>query len=168
MSDEDGGLAWGHINVNVSDLDRSIAFYELLGFAVLFPGIPYLDVEQGPVPREIPEPGASALGLEPSTQGRGCIMQLGKGFPMLDLTDLSCSDAASPLKTRDQGIVRICLASRNLAGDYKRLVEAGVEFLSAPKPGKGSSAEIAVCKDPDGTLIELIELHLDRWSELVS
>ena len=30
-------LSWGHININVSDLDTSIAFYEKLGFSLLIP-----------------------------------------------------------------------------------------------------------------------------------
>jgi len=168
LSEEAAGLGWGHINVNVSDLDRAIAFYEKLGFSVLLTGIPYLDLEQGPSPREIPEAAATALGLEAPVAGRGCIMQLGKGFPMLDLTELSLFDAASPLANRDRGIVRICLASRDLARDYARLMDEGVEFLSPPTAGKGGSAEIAVCRDPDGTLIELIELDLDRWVKVVA
>ena len=28
-------LSWGHININVSDLDTSIAFYEKPGFSLL-------------------------------------------------------------------------------------------------------------------------------------
>ena len=167
MSEQAASLSWGHINVNVSDLERAIEFYTKLGFSLFLPGIPYLDLEQGTPPREIPEEATHALGLKGRATGRACIMQLGKGFPMLDLTELSVADAADPLVNGDRGIVRICLASRDLASDYARLTGEGVEFLSPPTAGNGGSAEIAVCRDPDGTLIELIELHLDRWSELV-
>ena len=34
MAEEAVRLGWGHINVNVSDLDASIRFYEKLGFSV--------------------------------------------------------------------------------------------------------------------------------------
>ena len=34
--------AWGHLNVNVSDLARSIAFYERLGFSLMLDEIPHL------------------------------------------------------------------------------------------------------------------------------
>ena len=93
-------------------------------------------------------------------------MQLGNGFPMLDLTELSIPGGSAPLSTRDRGLVRICLASQDLERDHARLVKEGVEFLSPPKAGTGGSAKIAVCKDPDGTLIELIEINLDLWSTL--
>lgn len=39
-------LSWGHINVNVTNLEDSIAFYELLSFNVMMPGIPYLNLNQ--------------------------------------------------------------------------------------------------------------------------
>ena len=37
-------FGWGHININVSDLDASVGFYEKLGFEVFIPGIPYLNL----------------------------------------------------------------------------------------------------------------------------
>ncbi len=157
-------LGWGHINVNVSDLDAAIRFYEKLGFSVLLPGIPYLGLKREAPPQQLSESSAAALGLETSVAGRACIMQLGKGFPMLDLTELSRADGSAPLSTGDRGIVRICLASQNLEQDYAGLTNDGVEFLSPPQVGQGGSAKIAVCRDPDGTLIEI---DLDRWSELV-
>ena len=167
MAEEAVRLGWGHINVNVSDLDASIRFYEKLGFSVLLPGIPYLGLKQESPPQPLSEAGAAALGLKTPVAGRACIMQLGKGFPMLDLTELSHTKGSSPLTTRDRGIVRICLASPNLDQAYAALTHDGVEFLSPPKVGEAGSAKIAVCRDPDGTLIELIEIDLDRWSDLV-
>ena len=167
MVQEEIRLGWGHINVNVGDLDAAIRFYEKLGFSVLLPGIPYLGLKQEAPPQLLSESAAAALGLEVPVAGRACILQLGKGFPMLDLTELSRPGGSAPLSTRDRGIVRICLASQNLEQDHARLVGEGVEFLSSPQVGQGGSAKIAVCRDPDGTLIELIEIDLDRWSELV-
>jgi predicted enzyme related to lactoylglutathione lyase len=51
----------------------------------------------------------------------------------------------------------------NLEADYKRLIDLGVDFISPPMTAKDGMAEIAVCIDPDGTLIELIQVHLDKW-----
>jgi catechol 2,3-dioxygenase-like lactoylglutathione lyase family enzyme len=163
MSDERPRLAWGHININVRDLDRSVAFYEKLGFEAFMSAIPYLGLDEGPVAKELSSPSARVLGLPASTKGRACIMQLGRTFPKLDLTEWDESSGVNPLTNADAGIVRICLASQDLVADHARLSEAGVEFLTAPEGCEDGLAEIALCRDPDGTLIELIEVHLERW-----
>ena len=56
------------------------------------------------------------------------------------------------------------LTSQDLAADHAPLSEAGVPFTSAPCLAQDEMATIAVCADPDGTLIELIELHMEKWS----
>lgn len=48
MPDQRPRLVWGHINVNVSNLERSIAFYELLGFELYREGISYLGPTAAP------------------------------------------------------------------------------------------------------------------------
>lgn len=157
------GLGWGHVNLNVSDLDRSIAFYEKLGFEVFLPGIPYLGWSSSEGSDPTTPECARALGLPESVRARACIMQLGDGFPKLDLTEVEAVSSKEPLANADLGFVRLCLASRDLHDDYARLSAEGVTFVSPPVTAKGGMAEIAVCRDPDGALIELIELHLERW-----
>lgn len=153
-------LSWGHININVSDLDTSIAFYEKLGFRLLIPGVPYLGIGKD-LGTEIPAKQSKALGLPSGTVARACIMQLDDGFPKIDLTEYTQDSARAATLNDDLGIVRLCLGTRNLAEDYELLKGAGVEFLSEPTEGVGGLADIAICRDPDGTLIELIEPH---WS----
>ena len=164
MSEGSVRLGWGHININVADLDRSVAFYRKLGFEVLLPGIPYLNLDDGAQPRPLPDGAASALGVPEGTRGRACIMQLDDGFPKIDLTEWDGRAQAEPPGNGDLGLVRLCLASRDLRGDVADLTAQGVEFLSPPTAGHGGLADIAVCKDPDGTLIELIQLYLERWT----
>ena len=67
MSDEQPRLAWGHININVSDLDRSMAFYEKLGFEAFMNAIPYLGLDGDFAAKELSEPSARVLGLPAST-----------------------------------------------------------------------------------------------------
>ena len=159
---------WGHINVNVSDLDVSIAFYRLLGFEMFRSGIPYLGLDADEATL-VPATTAQVLDVSPDIQGRACIMQLGKGLPKLDLTEFSPSDAdrhsqpLQPLQNQDLGIVRLCLVSEDVHADYRQLVAQGVEFLGPPSECTERMADVAICKDPDGTLIELIQVHLDRW-----
>lgn len=160
-------LRWGHINVNVRDLEQSVAFYERLGFEVFMPGIPYLGLRADHA-GTMDEAGARALGLAPAPRGRACIMQLGDGFPKLDLTELDAGTAPPPSGSGGLGLVRLCLASGDLAADHARLREAGVEFVSPPQTDHRGLADVAVCRDPDGTLIELIQIHPGRWAALAT
>jgi len=156
-------LRWGHININVSDLDASIKFYEKLGFGLYIPSIPYIGLTAETKSNSIDEGSRTALGLPHETLGRACIMQLDNGYPKLDLTQLNDMPPSTPLNNTNLGLVRMCLATVNLEADYKRLIDLGVDFISPPMTAKDGMAEIAVCIDPDGTLIELIQVHLDKW-----
>ncbi len=155
-------FTWGHININVRNLDKSVMFYELLGFTRFLPSIPYLNLSVGGE-ASIPESCSKALGLEGDARGRACIMQLDDGFPKLDLTEFAASEQRDPLANGDLGVVRICLISQNLQEDYERLLARGVTFLTSPAPCHERLADVAVCRDPDGTLIELLQVYLDRW-----
>lgn len=157
-------LSWGHININVSNLDISIAFYEKLGFSLLIPGVPYLGLGKDSSD-EIPAKQSKALNVQPGTTARACIMQLDDGFPKIDLTEFAKDSPQLPAVNDDLGIVRLCLGTQNLEQDYQLLKNAGVEFLSEPTEGVGGLADIAICRDPDGTLIELIEPHLEKWGK---
>lgn len=159
-------FSWGHININVSDLDASVAFYEKLGFQTFLPGIPYLNLNKAQK-NVMDSPSAKALGLPDTPKGRACIMQLGDGFPKLDLTEFSGLDQRHPLENKDRGVVRICLVSEDLASDYQSLRDAGVEFLSPPQPCHERLADVATCVDPDGTRIELLQVYLERWGAFI-
>ncbi|MEM9176909.1 MAG: VOC family protein [Myxococcota bacterium] len=172
-----GGLSWGHVNLNVRDLERSIAFYAELGFGVFLPGIPYLGIQREGPPAEIPKDCAAALGLAPGTRANGCILGLPGGFPMLDLTAYAraASDTAGPAGDEGDrgapgsaGWERICLATPDLAAEVDRLGAAGVRFLTAPADDPGGLARIAICLDPDGHRIELIQIAVERWTDPTS
>ena len=168
MTEQIPQLSWGHININVCDLDRSIAFYRTLGFEICIPAIPYLALDMSPEAQPLPANAATALGIAQGTRGRACIMQLNDGFPKIDLTELADIPQAGPLHNTDLGLVRLCLATEDLARDVAALKKQGVEFISGPQSGHDGLAEIAVCKDPDGSLIELLQIYLDRWQSLLN
>ena len=156
---------WGHININVANLDVAMEFYKKLGFEVFMASIPYLNLSSD-LEAAMPVPTAHALGLSDETKGRACIMQLHNGLPKLDLTELADAVQRTPLNNSDRGLVRFCLASQDLQADYAHLVSLGVEFLSPPVTCASRMAEVAVCQDPDGTLIELLQVHLERWPRI--
>lgn len=160
-------MSWGHININVSDLDRAIGFYEKLGFSRFISGIPYLNLSSEEQ-QELPGSAAQALGLPEQVRGRACIMQLDDGFPKIDLTELSDQHQKKPLANQDLGVVRLCLVTEDLQAEYERLSTVGVEFLSAPQPGHDGLGQVATCVDPDGTLIEILQVHLERWAPYLS
>lgn len=156
-------LSWGHININVSNLEQAAAFYERLGFARYRTGIPYLNLTDAPGFSEIPDSAAQALRLAPGTRARACILELGGGFPKLDLIEFETQPDARPPGNQQLGPVRLCLATRDVQAAYDRLSADGVQFLSPPQPCQDRMAHIALCQDPDGTLIELIQVHPDKW-----
>ena len=168
MSETKPKFGWGHININVRNLDRSVEFYRKLGFEVFIPAIPYLAIDSTTQPQPLPAGAATALGVPPETRGRACIMQLDDGFPKLDLTEFAGVQQSEPLKNSDLGVVRICLITENLGRDVERLKSEGVEFISGPQAGHKDLADVAVCKDPDGTLIELLQVYLDRWQAILN
>ena len=168
MSGKAPKFSWGHININVANLDRSIEFYNKLGFEVFIPASPYLALTAEPDNKPVPDEAATALGIPNGSLGRACILQLGDGFPKLDLTEFAELDGSPPLKNSDKGLVRICLATETLAADVERLTAQGVDFLSPPQSGHAALADVAVCRDPDGTMVELIQVYPERWQKLLS
>ena len=113
-------LGWGHININVSNLEASIEFYKKLGFQPFVAGVPYLNLN-AQTRAEIPSDASHALGLVAATAGRACILQLDDGFPKIDLTELTTQPEHSPLANDDLGLVRICLISEDLVSTYENL-----------------------------------------------
>jgi len=142
-----------HININCTNFDRSLEFYKLLGFKVI---------------RDLKEGGNAALsrGLRiPDCRGRAVLMILGDN-PRSTRVDLI--EWKNP-KTEGQayphlwhaGMCRIALRTRTLVKDYEDLKSKGVEFWTEPlmvKLKSGKEEGFVCCTDPDGTVIELIQV----------
>ena len=141
-----------HVNVNCSDFDRSLKFYQLLGFKK------YLDV-----PSTNTKEVAAAVGMPPYlVKGALLALQNAKVPFVIDL--LEWQDPKDDDPPYDHlyhlGINRIALASDDLEQDMARLKAEGVEFLSEPASVKLEDGPVTrfVCfKDPDGTVIELVQ-----------
>lgn len=56
------------------------------------------------------------------------------------------------------GPSHVAFIVENLDEEYKRLTKAGVIFNTLPQFSPDSYVKVTFCKDPDGTLIELIEV----------
>ena len=148
---------WGfqaifHFTVSCSSFERSLVFYQKLGFVLLRDN------------RDVvwPDYVAENFGMR-RAQGRGALLALGaeEQHTRLDLIewvepreDLS---GRPPLEDRVPRI--IALRTRNLREAYKDLVERGIEFIREPRdPDPQTGIESVVCcRDPDGLIVELIE-----------
>lgn len=141
-----------HTVINVRDLDESIAFYKLLGWEVLNDR---RDVEW-------PEFVAGLFGMK-RAKGRGVLMNLpaDPGGPMLDLIQWLAPRAAFPeVPFGEETVPRIiAFRTQNVHAAYAALKAKGVRFTRE----MFSHEDLGVvgsccCYDPNGNLIELIEL----------
>ena len=138
-----------HVNVNCSNLDRSLAFYKMLGFRVV---------------QELPNGGSAkldrGLGLS-GGRGRGALMVIGDDKPAtrLDLIEwVNPKTEGKPYPhLAHMGICRIALRTPNVPKVYEELKSKGVEFISEPQLFDRGVAFVCL-KDPDGTILELINL----------
>ena len=141
-----------HVNINCSDFERSKAFYELLGFQELWR-----------VPETSTTEVAAAVGMPPYRVNGALLLLRDAATPLvIDLLQwLDPNDPAPPYAhLYHLGIARIALSTDDLDGDMARLAAAGVEFLSAPAqmpPDSGVDARFVCLRDPDGTVLELVE-----------
>ncbi len=139
-----------HININVTDIERSIAFYRKLGFEVMHVfGDDPSDVRAGMSSRE--------------GKVRGAVMSLGddpRSTTKIELLEwVEPRGEPQPARTMQQaGVGRIALRTKNLLAFAEKLRAEGIEFDHEPREIDIVGAKrFVVFRDPDGTLLELIE-----------
>lgn len=143
-----------HTVVNCRDLDESVAFYRLLGFEVLNDR------------RHVTWPAfvAGIFGLRRAS-GRGVLMVLptDPDGPMIDLIEWLEPKAEFPDPARiTEAVPRIiAFRTRGVHAAQAALEAQGVTFTQAvytPKEALGIVGT-ACCYDPNGNIIEMIELE---------
>ena len=143
-----------HTVVNARDLDESVAFYRLLGFEVLNDR------------RTVvwPDFVASIFGMR-RAKGRGVLMVLPSDpdGPMIDLIDWVEPKAVfpDPLQQAEEVPRIIAFRTRNVHQAFAELSAKGVQFardVFVPQEDLGLVGSVC-CYDPNGNLIELIELQ---------
>ena len=143
-----------HTVVNTRDLDESVVFYRLLGFDVL-------NDRRGV---DWPDFVASLFGMR-RAKGRGVLMVLPSDpdGPMIDLIDWlePRADFPDPARAPDQVPRIIAFRVRNVHAAYADLKARGVRFardVFVPEQPLGIVGSVC-CYDPNGNLVELIELE---------
>jgi catechol 2,3-dioxygenase-like lactoylglutathione lyase family enzyme len=139
-----------HVNICVRDMERSIRFYEELGFSKV-----------NDFTLDDPSVG-DALGVT-ATKLRGVFMRLGRdpNAPVLDLVQfIEPPTQGQPYSSLNNvGICRIAFTVDDIDRTYEELKAKKVEFVAPLKKltGPGGARMGVVCfKDPDGTVLELI------------
>lgn len=141
-----------HVNVNCRDLERSQRFYELLGFH-----------KAADVP-EASDPGMlEGLGLPADARVKGVLMSIDptvRGACNLDLLEwTNPPTTGEPYGSlTNVGAVRIALFVTELDAEFERLHAAGVSFLSDAPVEMADMTRFACFYDPDGTVIEMVQL----------
>lgn len=143
-----------HVNINVSDFDRSRAFYEALGFRLIWM-VP---------PTNTPE-CCAAVGMPPYRVKGGLMVLEGADAPfVIDLLQWeSPTDPTPPYPhLYHLGLARIAMTTRDMDADLEALADMGVELVGPPGRVEIDGVPVGgrfVCfKDPDGTVLELVEM----------
>ena len=144
-----------HVNINVSDFERSRVFYEALGFRLVWM-VP---------PTNSPEV-AAAVGMPPYRVRGGLMTLEGARTPIvIDLLQWeSPADSAPPYPhLYHLGVARLALATADMDTDLATLRAMGVEFVGPPArvvvDGASAGGRFVCFRDPDGTVLELVEMQ---------
>lgn len=145
-----------HAQINVSDLERSISFYEMLGFEVISKGT-------------IKDPGVfAALGVQ-GTRMRGAFLRIPgrstKVTPMIDMIQfIDPPPDGVPYPTLNHlGIARLCFQVEDIEAAAARLQALGVELVGPVgelvTKGGGMTSKVLCFRDPDGTVLEYAQIN---------
>ncbi len=141
-----------HVAVIVSDLDRSMRFYEdILGLKPLY----------SPPKESSGEELSKAVNL-PDTRMRFVMYEVNHGTTKLEVIQyLSPKGRPNDRRNCDQGVMHLAFKVSNLEKTYSELKSKGVRFNSRPnkvESGPEKGLRWVYFTDPDGVTIELVEL----------
>jgi catechol 2,3-dioxygenase-like lactoylglutathione lyase family enzyme len=141
-----------HIAVNATDLNRSVEFYEKLGFTRI-------------ADRTVRNEAVRDAFAVPSANLRFVHLRLGddEHATLLDVVQWYEPDTApgpGALPQHQVGITRFAVLTDDTQADYDRLVADGVAFLTRPTTVQTPQGgwKVALAQDPDGTVIQITEL----------
>jgi len=143
-----------HVNVNCSELPRSLRFYrDLLGLAPL--------THTNPLPQD-----GAGFGLAGRVQWDAHLLHDERGplGPAVDLLEWKTPRPTGKphADANALGMFRLCLSVPDVDAMHARLAAASVPCLSPPvtapiDPAAGLSVRFFCARDPDGTTIEFLE-----------
>ena len=152
-------IGFHHPGISTPDLDRAVAFYcEHLGFEV----VKEMNWSKG-------SEAADTLHRLKDSAGRAALLRLAPGDDeedprraevMVEFLEFESPEPASLDPNRrlcESGIAHMCFVVDDCQADYERLVAAGMDFHCPPMTAP-TGAKLTYGRDPDGNIIELLEL----------
>lgn len=136
-----------HTGIVVSDLERSLRFYvDLLGFTIK---------------KRMDESGSyleNALALKGVKVTTAKLTAPNGGMIELLHFHTRTNEPRKPQGPSDLGTTHVALTVADLDSAYEKLSKAGVIFNCPPQNSPDGYAKLTFCKDPDGTLLELVQI----------
>lgn len=136
-----------HAGIVVRDLGASLAFYrDMLGLTVRA-----RKAEEGPSIDTV-------LGLE-GVKVTTVKLAPPEGGGMVELLSFASHPAPRGISRTvyTPGPTHVAFTVRDLDALFEALTREGVPFLSGPARSADGSVRVCFCRDPDGTLVELVE-----------
>jgi catechol 2,3-dioxygenase-like lactoylglutathione lyase family enzyme len=156
-----------HFNVNVSDFERSRAFYESLGFADSvgdFPETNTLELSQAVGFASPYRLYAELVYLGKLPDGPvDLTVPTGRFIDLIQWLEPQRPDPPYPALNH-LGMARFALNTNDLDAAVKHLQARGARLLSAPAR-RADKSRFVIARDPDGTFIELVEQTLARQTQ---
>ena len=136
-----------HTGIVVSDMKRSLRFYrDLLGMEVW---ADFKDTSQM-VQAVTDVPGANIWMIK---------LKAADGVSIELLQYLSNpQDVPEPAKACDVGCNHIALQVEELETLYEKLTAEGIRFHAPPTVSSDGGAKVTYCRDPEGVIVELVEI----------
>jgi lactoylglutathione lyase len=142
-------IGLSHTGIQVTDVERSVAFYEKLGLELVARWTtcePYVQ---------------RVVGYFPQVTLEVAVMAIPGSDTVLEVLEYRNVDRKSiDPDTGNVGTGHFCLLVDSVDDLYSRLASEGVEFVSSPQTptaGPNTGGRLVYMKDPDGIRVELLE-----------